>query len=158
MDRFSLTVNGRRRTVEADADTPLLWVLRDRLELRGTKYGCGVGVCGSCTVIVNGAAERSCTLTVSDTDGAEVRTVEGLSSDRSHPLQRAWIESEAPQCGYCHPGQLMGAAALLEQTPRPDDEQIDAAMSGILCRCGTYQRIREAIHHAAEEMNDGTRR
>ena len=158
MPEYNLTVNNSRYTVDVDADTPLLWVLRDSLGLRGTKYGCGVGVCGSCTVIVNGAAEQACSLPISSIDGARVLTIEGLSEDRSHPLQRAFVAEEAPQCGYCHPGQIMQAHALLAARPRPSEEEINQAFSGVLCRCGTYQRIRRAIHRAAEEMNDVTRR
>ena len=158
MPVYTLTVNGKRHTVDVDADTPLLWVLRDELGLTGTKYSCGVGICGSCAVIVNGSIERSCVLPVSSVDGAEVMTIEGLSPDRSHPLQRAWIEDQVPQCGYCQSGQLLGAMVLLESNPDPTDADIDAAMSDILCRCGTYQRIRQAIHRAAKEMNDVTRR
>ena len=154
MPVYTLTVNGKRHTVDVDADTPLLWVLRDELGLTGTKFSCGIGVCGSCSAIVNGSIERTCVLPVSSVDGAEVMTIEGLSSDRSHPLQRAWIEDQVPQCGYCQSGQLLGAMVLLENNPNPSDEEIDAAMSDYLCRCGTYQRIREAIHRAAKEMND----
>ncbi len=154
MPVYTLTVNGTRHTVDVDADTPLLWVLRDELGLTGTKYSCGVGICGSCAVIVNGSLERSCVVPVSAVDGAEVMTIEGLSSDRSHPLQRAWIEDQVPQCGYCQSGQLLGAMKLLESNPDPSDEDIDVAMNDFLCRCGTYQRIREAIHRAAKEMND----
>lgn len=158
MPEYTLTVNGMRYTVDVDSDTPLLWVLRDSLGLTGTRYGCGVGVCGSCTVIVDGSAERACSLPISLADGAGVETIEGLSPDRSHPLQRAWIAEEVPQCGYCHSGQIMGALALLRATPSPTDEEIDAQLSGFLCRCGTYQRIRRAIHRAAVEMTDVTRR
>ncbi|MFC1500314.1 (2Fe-2S)-binding protein [Candidatus Zixiibacteriota bacterium] len=154
MPAYTLTVNGTRHTVNVDADTPLLWVLRDNLGLTGTKYSCGVGICGSCSVIVNGSLERSCILPVSAVDGAELMTIEGLSSDRSHPLQRAWIEDQVPQCGYCQSGQLLGAMVLLESNPDPSDEDIDSAMSDFLCRCGTYQRIRGAIHRAAKEMSD----
>ena len=157
MPLYTLTVNQMRHTVDVDPDTPLLWVLRDNLGLTGTKYGCGVSVCGSCTVMVNGSPERVCTLPVSMADGANVTTIEGLSPDRSHPLQRAWIAEEAPQCGYCHPGQIMGAMALLREKPSPTDDDIDEYMSDYLCRCGTYQRIRSAIHRAAEEMNDVSR-
>lgn len=158
MPVYTLRVNRRRHRVDVDADTPLLWVLRDTLGLTGTKYGCGVGVCGSCLVIMNGSPERSCTIPVSQADGAEIMTIEGLSEDRSHPLQRAWIEEQVVQCGYCHSGQLLGAYVLLESNPNPTDEDIDEAMQDILCRCGTYQRIRKAIHRAAGEMNNDARR
>ena len=158
MPVYTLTVNNERHRVDVDADTPLLWVLRDNLGLTGTKYGCGVGVCGSCAVIMNGALERSCTITVSQADNAEIMTIEGLSEDRSHPLQKAWIEEQAVQCGYCHSGQLLGALTLLENNPNPSDEDIDVAMQDILCRCGTQQRIRLAIHRAAGEMNNVARR
>jgi len=158
MPVYSLTVNNRRHRVDVDADTPLLWVLRDNLDLTGTKYGCGVGVCGSCTVIVNGALERACTLPISAADGASVATIEGLSPDRSHPLQRAWIEEQTPQCGYCQSGQIMGALAMLQERPNPTDEDINDYMSNYLCRCGVYERIRNAIHRAAREMNDDARR
>ena len=130
-------------------DTPLLWVLRDTLGLTGTKFGCGMALCGACTVHLDGQPVRSCVTPVSAIGRRRVTTIEGLSSDRSHPLQRAWIELDVPQCGYCQSGQIMSAAALLAQTPQPSDADIDAAMSGNICRCGTYQRIRAAIHRAA---------
>jgi aerobic-type carbon monoxide dehydrogenase small subunit (CoxS/CutS family) len=130
---------------------PLLWVLRDTLGLTGTKYSCGIGLCGNCTVHLDGEATRSCTLPVSQAAGKNVVTIEGLSPDGDHPLQRAWLEERVNQCGYCQPGQIMAAAALLAENPKPTDEDIDAAMSGQLCRCGTYQRIRRAIHRAVEE-------
>ncbi len=149
MAEMTLTINGQTHTVSVEPEMPLLWVLRDVLGLTGTKFGCGVGLCGACTVQVNGAALRSCITPVSSVGDQPVTTIEGLSADRSHPLQRAWIAEEVPQCGYCQPGQLMAAAALLAQTPTPNDAEIDAAMSGNLCRCGTYQRIRRAIHRAA---------
>ncbi|HKO15569.1 MAG TPA: (2Fe-2S)-binding protein [Gemmatimonadaceae bacterium] len=142
-------VNGRPTRVDVPADMPLLWVLRDVLELRGTKFGCGVAQCGACTVHLNGTATRTCVLPVSAVEGAEITTIEGLSLDGTHPLQRAWEEIDVPQCGYCQAGQLMSAAALLARTPRPTDAQIDAAMKGNLCRCNTYLRIRQAIHRAA---------
>jgi isoquinoline 1-oxidoreductase alpha subunit len=144
-----LTVNGRLHTVEVAPDTPLLWVIRDTLALTGTKFGCGIGACGSCTVHLDGAAIRSCTTPVSDAAGRRITTIEGLSPARDHPLQLAWIAEEVPQCGYCQPGQIMSAAALLAHTPKPSDADIDSAMAGNLCRCGTYQRIRRAIHRAA---------
>ncbi len=146
----TIVVNGERRTVDADPDTPLLWVLRDLLGLTGTKYGCGIGQCGACTVHLEGEAIRSCQYPVSSVEGKKITTIEGLSADGSHPVQKAWIAAQAPQCGYCQSGQIMSAAALLSKTPKPTDEQIDAAMQGNLCRCGTYQRIRKAIHLAAE--------
>ena len=148
MPNYRLTVNGRQQTVDVPADMPLLWVLRDTLNLKGTKYGCGVGVCGACTVHVNGEARRSCQTQVSSVNQA-VTTIEGLSADGSHPLQTAWMEVDVPQCGYCQAGQIMSAAALLRRTPRPTDAQINTAMTGNVCRCGTYLRIREAIHLAA---------
>jgi isoquinoline 1-oxidoreductase alpha subunit len=144
-----LNLNGRDTEVEADADTPLLWVLRDALGLTGTKFGCGMALCGACTVHLDGEAVRSCVLPVAAVGTRRVTTIEGLSPDRSHPVQRAWIELDVPQCGYCQSGQIMSAAALLRHTPQPTDADIDAAMSGNICRCGTYQRIRAAIHRAA---------
>jgi aerobic-type carbon monoxide dehydrogenase small subunit (CoxS/CutS family) len=146
---LQLTINGRRRTVEVEPDTPLLWVLRDQLGLTGTKYGCGSGLCGACTVHLDGKAVPSCMVPVSAAAKRKVTTIEGLSADRSHALQRAWIAEEVPQCGYCQSGQIMAAAALLATSPRPTDADIDAAMAGVLCRCGTYQRIRRAILRAA---------
>jgi len=145
----TFTVNGKSATVDVPSDMPLLWVLRDVLELKGTKYGCGVAQCGACTVHLNGNPTRSCILPVTAVEGARVTTIEGLSTDGSHPLQRAWQELDVPQCGYCQAGQLMSASALLARTPRPTDEQIDAAMNGNLCRCATYHRIRAGIHAAA---------
>jgi len=152
--KFTLTVNGKKHDVDVSPDTPLLWVLRDTLGLTGTKYGCGKALCGSCTVHLNGSPVRSCVLPVSAAGGARITTIEGLSSDGSHPLQRAWMEEDVSQCGYCQPGQIMVAAALLEQNAQPSDEDIDAALSGNLCRCGTYQRIRKAIHRAAKNGGD----
>jgi isoquinoline 1-oxidoreductase subunit alpha len=146
---YKLDVNGRPATVEAAPDTPLLWVLRDVLDLKGTKYGCGIGQCGACTVHVNGQAMRSCLTPVSAAVNQKIRTIEGLSPEGTHPLQQAWKEVDVPQCGYCQAGQIMSAAALLAKKPRPTDQDIDEAMSGNLCRCGTYIRIREAIHKAA---------
>ncbi len=153
--RTTLQVNGRRQTVDAAADTPLLWVLRESLGLTGTKFGCGVGQCGACTVHIDGVAARSCLTPLSAIGTRAITTIEGLSPDGTHALQRAWVEEDVPQCGYCQAGQLMSAAALLAKTPSPDDTQIDAAMRGNLCRCGTYQRIRAAIHRAA---SSGVRR
>jgi aerobic-type carbon monoxide dehydrogenase small subunit (CoxS/CutS family) len=151
-----LTINGKTVEVDVEADTPLLWVLRDTLGMTGTKYGCGMALCGACTVHLDGQPIRSCVTPISAvTDQQKITTIEGLSSDRSHPVQKAWIELDVPQCGYCQSGQIMSAAALLEQTPKPTDADIDAAMAGNLCRCGTYQRIRAAIHRAADLKNGG---
>ena len=147
--KVSLKVNGKPTTVDAPSDMPLLWVLRDVLDLKGTKYGCGVGQCGACTVHLKGIAVRSCQIAVSAAQGAEITTIEGLSPDGSHPLQRAWDEVDVAQCGYCQAGQIMSAAALLARSSTPTDAQITAAMNGNLCRCATYPRIREAIHRAA---------
>lgn len=151
MAEFTLTVNGEERTVDVMPDTPLLWVLRGTLELTGTKYGCGIAQCGACTVHLNGSATRSCVTPISAADGGEVTTIEGLSNGALHPVQQAWIEEDVPQCGYCQSGQIMSAAALLEQNPDPSDAEIDAAMSGNICRCGTYNKIRNAIHRAAQQ-------
>ena len=145
-------VNGSPVTLDVPPEMPLLWALRDALDLKGTKFGCGVAMCGACTVHVDGAATRSCVTPVSAVAGREVTTIEGLTSDGSHPLQRAWQELDVPQCGYCQAGQLMTAAALLAMNPRPTDAQIDAAMSGNLCRCGTYLRIHEGVRVAADRM------
>jgi len=142
-------VNGQEQALEIDPQTPLLWVLRDHLGLRGTKYGCGLGVCGACTVHLDGEAVRSCVTTVAEAAGRQVRTIEGLSESGDHPLQQAWLAEEVSQCGYCQPGQIMGAAALLARRPSPSDGEIDREMSGHLCRCGTYPRIRRAIRRAA---------
>lgn len=151
MSLITLTVNGQEHAVDVNPDTPLLWVLRDTLGLTGTKYSCGIGLCGTCTVHVDGEATRSCTVSISQVVGRQITTIEGLSPDGSHPVQQAWLAEKVPQCGYCQPGQIMTAAALLAQNPNPTDADIDAAMSGNLCRCGTYQRIRRAIHRAAGE-------
>jgi len=150
---IELTVNGRATSVDAPADTPLLWVLRDVLNLHGTKYGCGIGQCGACTVHLNGAAQRSCVTPIASAANAHITTIEGLSPDHSHSLQEAWIALDVPQCGYCQAGQIMSAAALLAKNPKPTDAQIDAAMDGNLCRCGTYVRVREAIHQAAAGLS-----
>ena len=147
---ISLTVNQRSVSVEVDPSTPLLWVLREHLGLTGTKYGCGVSQCGACTVHLDGQPVRSCSTPISRAAGKEVTTIEGLSLNRNHPVQRAWLEIEVPQCGYCQSGQIMSAAALLKTNPNPADEDINRAMSGNICRCGTYPRIRRAIHRAAE--------
>lgn len=149
MPSFAFTVNGDDVSVDATPETPLLWVLRDHLTLVGTKFGCGMGLCGACTVHLDGRAVRSCQTRVADVEGRTVRTIEGLSADVTHPLQEAWIGEDVPQCGYCQSGQIMAAAALLERNPDPSDEEIDTAMSGNICRCGTYNRIRSAIHRAA---------
>src|SRR5881628_1238078 len=146
---FTLTVNGQTKTVDVPGDMPLLWVLRDVLDLKGTKFGCGMVQCGACTVHVKGTPTRSCVTPASAVQGAEITTIEGLSPDGSHPLQRAWQELDVPQCGYCQAGQLMTAAALLTRIANPTDAQIETAMNGNVCRCGTYLRIREAIHLAA---------
>jgi isoquinoline 1-oxidoreductase alpha subunit len=145
----TFTVNGTRRTVDVPADMPLLWVLRETLDLKGPKFGCGIGQCGACTVHVNGNAVRSCVLPASAAEGRTITTIEGLSPDGSHPLQLAWQEIDVPQCGYCQAGQIMQAAALLQRTPKPTDADIDSAMNGNLCRCATYHRIRDGIHRAA---------
>ena len=146
---FTFKVNGKTTTVDVAPDMPLLWVLRDVLDLKGTKYGCGIAQCGACTVHVKGTPTRSCRLPMSRVQGAEITTIEGLSTDGSHPVQKAWEAIDVPQCGYCQAGQIMTAAALLNQTPQPSDEQIETAMHGNLCRCGTYLRIRAAVKTAA---------
>ncbi|MBL7033136.1 MAG: (2Fe-2S)-binding protein [Candidatus Delongbacteria bacterium] len=148
MPEYSLTVNGKEKTVAVAADTPLLWVLRDELHLTGTKYSCGAGLCGSCTVHLNGEAVRSCVTTIAEADGGSISTIEGLAA-RKHPLLAAWLSEEVSQCGYCQPGQIMQAAALLAENPNPDDQAITAALTGNLCRCGSYLRIRKAIKLAA---------
>ena len=153
MTHFVLDVNNKKTTVEAEADMPLLWVLRDLLDLTGTKYGCGIGMCGACTVHLDGTAVRSCQISVSSTVGKQVTTIEGLGQALPHIVQRAWIAEQVPQCGYCQPGQIMSAAALLATNTKPTDSDIDEAMAGNLCRCGTYSRIRKAIHRAAAEMH-----
>ncbi|MGA2384852.1 MAG: (2Fe-2S)-binding protein [Gemmatimonadales bacterium] len=149
MDSIALTVNGRRVALAVAPDTPLLWVLRDVLGLTGTKFGCGIGQCGACTVLIGKEAVRTCVLPVSAAAGRHVTTIEGLSRERSHPVQRAWIEEDVPQCGYCQSGQILAAVALLAEHPHPTDAQIDAGLTN-LCTCGTYQRIRAAIHRAAK--------
>ncbi|MDH3709911.1 MAG: (2Fe-2S)-binding protein [Cyclobacteriaceae bacterium] len=147
---FNLNVNAEPRQIDVDPNTPLLWVLRDHLDLPGTKYGCGIALCGSCTIHVNGVATRSCQLPVSAVGNNEVITIEGLSEQGDHPVQKAWLQHDVPQCGYCQAGQIMSAAALLKSSPNPSDEQIESAMSGNICRCGTYLRIKEAIKTAAK--------
>ena len=153
MPSFKLTVNNTAYTVDAEADMPLLWVLRDLLNLTGTKYGCGVASCGACTVMIDGNAAFSCQRPVGSCVNKQIITIEGLSADGSHPVQKAWQKAGVPQCGYCQPGQMMAAAALLEKNKKPSDETIAQAMSGNLCRCGTYHRIKEAIHFAIEDIN-----
>jgi isoquinoline 1-oxidoreductase alpha subunit len=148
---ISLTVNGKKQDVDVDPKTPLLWVIRDTIGLTGTKYGCGEALCGACTVLVGGEAVRSCVTPVSTVDKKEVTTIEGLD----HPVQKAWIAEDVPQCGYCQSGQIMQAAALLKKNPRPTDADIDGAMSGNICRCGTYARIHRAIHRASKMMAEG---
>jgi len=155
MPIFKLHINGESRVVDADSDTPLLWVLRDLLGLTGTKYGCGIGLCGACTVHVNNAAVRACSLPLSAIGNRHIRTIEGLVADGTHPLIEAWLAEQVSQCGYCQPGQIMAAASLLLQKPNPTDKDIDAVMAGNLCRCGTYQRIRRAIHRAARNGSTG---
>jgi aerobic-type carbon monoxide dehydrogenase small subunit (CoxS/CutS family) len=150
MPELTLIVNGRSQAVDVAPDTPLLWVLRDTLNATGTKYGCGMAQCGACTVHVDGAAVRSCVTPVSSVAGRKITTIEGLAAERSHPLQQAWIEEQVPQCGYCQSGMLMSAAALLARKPQPTDADVDEALSGHICRCGTYQRIRRAVHRAAQ--------
>lgn len=147
---FRLKVNGASYEVDVEPETPLLWVLRDTIGLTGTKYSCGIGQCGACTVHVDGEAVKSCAIRVDSVADSEITTIEGLSGDNSHPVQRAWIENTVPQCGYCQSGQIMAAAALLKRNPKPTDSEIDEAMAGVLCRCGTYLSIRRAIHRAAE--------
>ena len=153
MPQFGLVVNGQTRTVDADGAMPLLWALRDLLQMTGTKYGCGIGMCGACTVHLEGEAVRSCQTTVADAAGKKIVTIEGLGQGESHFVQEAWIAEQVPQCGYCQPGQIMSAAALFKKNPKPTDAQIDDAMTGNICRCGTYFRIRKAIHRAAKEMH-----
>ena len=157
MPEYSLTVNGRRRTVNVAEDTPLLWVIRDELELTGTKFGCGIGQCRACTVHVDGTATFSCQLPIATVAGRNITTIEGLSSSKSHPLQQAWIEEDVPQCGYCQSGQIMTAAALLDQNPDPTDDEIDQWMKVNICRCGTYNRIRRAVKRAAGQGVDNDR-
>ena len=152
MPRYTIHINGRDRKVSVDEDTPLLWVLRDELGLTGTKFGCGRGLCGSCTVHLNGEPTRSCMTSVEYVEGNDITTIEGLSEDVTHIVQKVWIAEEVPQCGYCQSGQVMTAAALLERNPNASDQDIDMGMKMNLCRCGTYQGIKKAIHRAADEM------
>ncbi len=151
MPVFDLQINSQKYSVEAEAQMPLLWALRDLIGLTGTKFSCGTGLCGTCTVLIDGEPTRSCVTPLSSLAGKAILTIEGLSQDGDHPLQKAWLAERVNQCGYCQPGQIMNAAALLQKNPAPSDADIDAAMSGVLCRCGTYQRIRKAIHSAAQE-------
>jgi isoquinoline 1-oxidoreductase alpha subunit len=153
IDAMQITVNGVKREVDASPDMPLLWVLRDVLGLTGTKFGCGMAQCGACTVLVDGQPLRSCVMPLSAVAGQAITTIEGLSPDGNHPVQRAWTELDVVQCGYCQSGQIMSAAALLAVTPKPTDADIDAALTGNICRCGTYQRVRAAVHRAAELAN-----
>jgi isoquinoline 1-oxidoreductase alpha subunit len=155
MTKYSITVNKKAYTVNADADTPLLWVLRDHIGLKGTKFGCGIAMCGACTVHLNGNPVRACQMPVSSVSKTDnITTIEGISNGTLHPVQEAWIELQVPQCGYCQSGQIMSAIALLKKNPHPTDQQIDAALSGNICRCGTYDRIRKAIHQAAANNNN----
>lgn len=156
METYTLTVNGNEHTLSADPDMPLLWVLRDRLKLTGTKYSCGIAKCGACMVHVEGEAVPACVTPISSVANKRITTIEGLSADQSHPVQQAWIELQVPQCGFCHSGQIMAATALLQHTPNPTDAEIDRAMAPVLCRCGTYQRIRAAIHIAARRLTEHT--
>ena len=157
MATYQLNINQKSYEVEADPQTPLLWVIRDELGLTGTKYGCGIAQCGACTVHLNGTAVRSCSIPVSAGASQQITTIEGLSEDNSHPVQKAWLDVQAPQCGYCQSGQIMSAAALLDRNPNPSDDDIDQAMSGNICRCGTYTRIRKAIHLASNEISNGSK-
>jgi aerobic-type carbon monoxide dehydrogenase small subunit (CoxS/CutS family) len=152
MAQYSLYVNGVQKTVDVDPSTPMLWVLRDHLDLVGTKFGCGIAQCGACTIHLNGTAVRSCQLPVSAVGNGEIVTIEGISDNGDHPVQLAWIKEDVPQCGYCQAGQIMSATALLKQNPNPTDEEIEAAMAGNLCRCGTYIRIKKAVKEAASNL------
>lgn len=151
MAQYSIEVNRQKKSVDVDEDTPLLWVLRDNLGLTGTKYGCGEGYCGCCTVHINDQAERSCSVTVKEADGKSIKTIEGLAENKDHPIFKTWIELEVSQCGYCQPGQIMTLAAMLNENPKPSPEEIIDTMSGVLCRCGTYHRIRKAINKIVKE-------
>jgi isoquinoline 1-oxidoreductase alpha subunit len=153
MASINLNINNKTYSVDVDPKMPLLWAIRDFAGLKGTKFGCGISQCGACTVHLDGVAVRSCTMPVSAAAGKKITTIEGLSQNIDHPVQKAWIELQVPQCGYCQSGQIMSAAALLKRNPKPADEDIDAAMQGNICRCGTYQRVRKAIHRASELMN-----
>ena len=153
MSTFNLTVNSESHKIEADPEMPLLWAIRDVIGLKGTKFGCGMALCGACTVHLDGNPTRSCSVPVSVAVGKKITTIEGISSDRSHPVQKAWIQHQVPQCGYCQSGQIMSAVALLDKNPTPTDEEISDAMSGNICRCGTYQRIHDAIKTASKEIS-----
>lgn len=156
MAKYNLTVNGKKYNVEADSDTPLLWVIRDYVGLKGTKFGCGMALCGACTVHLDGQPIRSCSTPISTLKSSnKITTIEGISVNTDHTVQKAWIEAQVPQCGYCQSGQIMSAVALLKEKANPTDEDIDTAMSGNICRCGTYPRIRQAIHRASEMMKEG---
>ena len=155
MVSFLLYINGEKRQVKVDGNTPLLWVLRDNLKLPGTKYGCGRGLCGACTVHVDGEATRSCITAIENVAGSNITTIEGLSKDSDHPVQIAWVAEDVPQCGYCQSGQIMTAAAFLDRNSNPEEDDINAAMKMNICRCGTYQRIRKAIGRAAKELQNG---
>ena len=157
MAKYNIKINGTTKVVDVDPTTPMLWVLRDTLNMPGTKYGCGIAMCGACTVHLNGIAMRSCQLPVSAVGSQEITTIEGISEDASHPVQKAWLEHDVAQCGYCQSGQIMSAVALLKNNPTPNDEDIEAAMSGNICRCGTYLRIKEAIKTAAKYCMDETK-
>ena len=155
MASFLIYINGEKRQVKVDGSTPLLWVLRDNLKLTGTKYGCGRGLCGACTVHINGEATRSCITAIENAAGSNITTIEGLSKDSDHPVQKAWVAEDVPQCGYCQSGQIMTAVAFLDRNSNPEESDINAAMKMNICRCGTYQRIRKAIGRAAEELQNG---
>ena len=155
MASFLLYINGEKRQVKVDGNTPLLWVLRDNLKLTGTKYGCGRGLCGACTVHIDGEATRSCITAIENAAGSNITTIEGLSKDSDHPVQIAWVAEDVPQCGYCQSGQIMTAAAFLDRNSNPEEDDINAAMKMNICRCGTYQRIRKAIGRAAKELQNG---
>ena len=155
MASFLLYINGEKRQVKVDGNTPLLWVLRDNLKLTGTKYGCGRGLCGACTVHIDGEATRSCITAIENVAGSNITTIEGLSKDSDHPVQKAWVAEDVPQCGYCQSGQIMTAVAFLDRNSNPEESDINAAMKMNICRCGTYQRIRKAIGRAAEELQNG---
>ena len=157
MAKYTLNINQKEFTVDADPQTPLLWVIRDEVGLTGTKYGCGIAQCGACTVHVNGNPVRSCSLPIAASKGLNITTIEGISEDQSHPVQKAWIDAQVPQCGYCQSGQVMSAVALLNTNASPTDDEIDTAMSGNICRCGTYTRIRKAIHNASKEISNGSK-
>lgn len=152
MSAHELTINGRRESVDCDDDTPLVWIIRDNLHLTGTKYGCGMGVCGACTILENGKAVRACQISAAEAKGRKFVTIEGLSKNADHPCQRAWLEEDVAQCGFCQPGMILNACALLQEHPQPTDRQIDAVMSESVCRCGSYPRIRKAIHRASGEI------